>query len=59
MSSWGTGIDAALPQPKLLLRQGDGGEGQCRCQTKDCAETAPPTQSPAIETAAERAKERF
>lgn len=64
MSLWGTGIDAGLPQPKLLLRQGDGGEGQCRYQTKDCAEkgtheTAPHTQSPAIETAAERAKERF
>lgn len=38
MSSWGTGIDAGLPQPKLLLRQGDGGEGQRRYQTKDCAE---------------------
>lgn len=34
ISSWGTGIDAGLPQPKLLLRQGDGGEGQSRYQTK-------------------------
>lgn len=68
MSSWGTGIDAGLPQPKLLLRQGDGGEGQSRYQIKDRAEkethetdlTQPhPTQNPTTETARERAKERF